>query len=270
MSFFNNKFPARNGYEGKTLSWNGSDTYHNFLRYGSNPYTEESITYKMNEYGFRSDPFEPSNYRLAFIGCSITEGIGLPLEETFSYQVYSNIKKAIGKEFPYWNLGLGGCGLDSIIRSYYNFHDIIKPQVVIALFTGYRLELFKDIWYSILPNSDIHRILSKNPYLIDKNVIRYNTEKNLAMLDLMLEKNKTMLIWDRWDASIFENVDLSHLNNFNNYIGSWTNVVAKNKSLPRARDGSHIGKQAHIDFADSILAKYGDKICEKLVFNREV
>lgn len=264
MSFFNNVFPEKpKEFRGQTLKWVGSDHFRNFQKYQPNPYTENDITYKYNEYGFRSDNFINSKYRLVFLGCSITEGIGLPLEETFSHLIYTQIKKEIGEDFPYWNLGLEGCGLDSITRCYYNFYKQLKPHVVIVLFPSYRLEYFHQNWKSILVNDDIDNVFYKNPHLIDPNVITYNIEKNLAILDLLLEKTNTALIWDRWDG--FDNVNTSKLETFKNYADSWQIAFSKTKNSNLARDGKHPGKKTNEEFANMLLNKYHDMICRHLI-----
>lgn len=265
MIFFDNRFPGRMGLNGQTTKWFGSDNYKSYLKYQPNPYTEDSITYKYNEYAFRCDSFVPSDHRLVFLGCSHIEGSGLPLEETFSYQVYNEIKKRIGKEFPYWNLGLGSCGLDSMIRCYYHFHEKLRPQVVITVFPCYRLEYFEEKWYSALINNDIRKIFSKNPYLSQSNVMEYNIEKNLMILDLLLEKNKTLFIWDKWDNEIYKNVNVHLLNNFKNNINAWETVLSNSRGFPLARDGLHQGKKFNDDFAKVILDKYGDMICDQLI-----
>ena len=266
MIFFDDTFLDKpQSLRNQSLSWSGADEPKAFHRYQPNPYTEDSITYKYNEYGFRCDNFTPSDYGLVFLGCSFTEGIGLPIEETFSHLIYTKIKKMIGKEFPYWNLGLGGCGLDAITRCYYNFYKKINPQVVIALFPSYRIEYYTNSWGTALINYDPGEIFLKNPFLLDKHVMEYNTEKNLVMLDLLLEQNKTLLIWDTWDTAAFEDVDISKLDNFKNYANVWKTASINSRNSPRARDGMHPGKKTHEEFAKNILNKYGDIICSRLV-----
>lgn len=265
MIFFDKTFPGRVGFEGKTEYWAGSDDYKNFRRHQiGNLYTTESITYKYNSRGFRCDEFTYSDHRLVFLGCSFTEGIGLPLEETFSHIIHSEIQKRIGKNFPYWNLGLAGCGLDSIVRCSYSFYNQLKPQVIISLFPTYRLEFFdEEIWKSILLGHDYDnkKILRRNPYLINEKVIEYNNEKNLVMLDFILKQYNTLLIWDVWDKTAFKNVDFSNLESFKNYANCWSSK----KSTVMARDGMHPGKYIHKGFAMEILEKYGDMIYERLI-----
>lgn len=263
MDFFDTSFAIKPlSIRSKTLYWSGSDSIKNYKK-ENNPYSKTDITYVYNRYGFRSDEFCSSNYRLLFLGCSHTEGIGLPLEETFAYKVYSTVKNKIGKDFPFWNLGLGGNGMDAITRAYYNFHDLLKPQVVVAVLPTYRIEFFvNNAWNTILPNYDPRNILEKNPYLSDLSVMIYNTQKNFALLDLLMEKHKTLLLWDTWDKVIIPKIDTSKLSNFSNSINSWNKMEKKYKS--KARDGLHCGKDFHNDYARTIVDMYGEKICERL------
>lgn len=269
MIFFDDTFPNKNKtLRNQTLNWSGSDTYKTYQKYQPNPYTKDDITYKFNNYGFRCDDFIPSDHRLVFLGCSVTEGIGLPLEETFSYQIYNYVKKEIKKDFPYWNLGLGGCGLDSIIRCYNNFSTMLRPQVVIALFPSYRLEYFSEIsdkWYAVLPNNDEEKIFLKNPFLLNSEIITYSIEKNLVMLDLLLERYSSMLIWDKWDDEGFKKVNVSNLRNLQNYVDAWYPAIKNTLNDVKARDGKHHGKNTHKEFAKIILDQYGDEICDRLI-----
>ena len=260
MDFFDTSFPLKpHANRGKTFNWMGSDTPQN---YQNKNYTDYDIKYTYNSHGFRCDEFVDSKFRMLFLGCSVTEGIGLPITETFSYLIYTEIKNKIGKDFPYWNLGIGAGGLDSIIRAYYHYHDILKPQVVISLFPTYRLEFYnKSCWISIMPNWDPEEIFKNNHFLIQPSVIKYNTQKNLAILDLLFQKNNTMQIWDTWDEKIFSNLNLTSLKTFDNFLNQWKSI---DQRLPKARDNMHPGKEFNQMFSKKLLDEYSDKICEKL------
>lgn len=266
MGFFTRINPSiSEKYNNQTLYWAGSDTIENFERYQPNPYNQHSITYKLNEYGFRSDSFVFDNYRLVFLGCSFVEGAGLPLEETFSYIIHNEIQKRIGKKIPYWNLGLGGCGLDTISRLYYNLEELLKPQVVISLFPEYRIEyFFNENKCEIAAANYDNQIFVRNPILTNPYVISYSIEKNLAILDLLFQKNHTLSIWDTWDHNNFDRTNILKLRNFQNYLNVWKKIVEQTKDYPLARDGMHPGKQTNFEFAKTILDCYGDEICERL------
>ena len=147
-------------YAPTTMKWCGSDTeelyyrnckddqYKNSLNY----YEENPIEYSCNNYGFRTpDNFpdtkkiEPEHivlntdsedvrrwketqvYGNVFLGCSFTFGIGLHLEDTWSYKV----NKEIGGKF--WNLSLPGCGMDESFRYLYEFKDYLKIKNIFHL-----------------------------------------------------------------------------------------------------------------------------------------
>jgi hypothetical protein len=262
MLFFDRDF-SRQPYANQTLEWSGSDTIKNFRRHQPNPYTRHSITYRFNEHGFRSDQFESNDHSMIFLGCSFTEGVGLPLEETYSSIIHQEIQQRLGRNIPYWNLGMGGCGLDSIVRCYYNFYRQLKPRVVVALFPCYRLEhKILGGWKFVLSNFDDEKIFTKNPYLTDPTVVQYSIEKNLAMLDLMLAENDTLLIWDYWEPipNNYSKLDLSRLEYFKHYAKSWPQQGISST----ARDGFHPGKLIHEYFAKNVLLKYSHMICERL------
>lgn len=99
-----------------------SDNQQNFLKnckkFGNQwIWSKRKITYKFNSYGYRMDKeldeVNLDNY-IAFFGCSFTTGVGLPLEETYSY----TISKNIGSD--YINGAIGGSSTD------FAFHNIVK------------------------------------------------------------------------------------------------------------------------------------------------
>jgi len=270
MDFFDDSYPLNHQRpRGNTVQWLGSDTPDACKAYYPNPYSNTNITYALNEYGFRSDPFVPNKHSMIFLGCSNTKGIGLPLEETFSYIIYTEIKKRVGIGLPYWNLGLAGCGLDTISRAFFRFRKLLNPQVVIALLPAYRLEFIVDAaWQSAtMEGSNYNKIFERNRILVEPSVRLYNTQKNLAFIDLILSENKSLLIWDTWDKKNYLPNPMSKLDNFQNFVDSWHGLHIKHENLPKARDGLHSGKIHHREFAECILSNFGDQICKRLVSN---
>lgn len=71
------------------------------------------ISYKLNSLGHRSKEIEEldlDNYILT-IGCSHTEGVGMPLEKTYSYLLSKKLK------CDYYNLAIGGTGMDVVLHN---------------------------------------------------------------------------------------------------------------------------------------------------------
>jgi len=123
-------------YTPTTMKWCGTDTeelyyrnckddqYKNSLNY----YEKNPIEYKFNNYGFRTpDDFNDEGEGNIFLGCSFTFGLGLHLEDTWSYKV----NKEIGGKF--WNLSLPGCGMDESFRYLYEFKDYLKIKNIFHL-----------------------------------------------------------------------------------------------------------------------------------------
>lgn len=76
-------------------------------------YRNVSISYVRNDLGHRCKnvrDIDLDNYIL-FVGCSHTEGIGLELEKTYPYLVANKLN------CDYYNLGIGGCGIDTAIHN---------------------------------------------------------------------------------------------------------------------------------------------------------
>lgn len=121
---------------GKTLLWNGTDTESLFKKNmadttGSNlikklGWDRTEISYKYNSHGFRCDEFDGRPCALA-LGCSFTEGTGLPIEMTWP----SLLSKMI--DLHVWNLGSGGASIDTAFRTLEFYIDKLRPRAVFLL-----------------------------------------------------------------------------------------------------------------------------------------
>jgi hypothetical protein len=121
-------------YKNKELFWLGSDlsdVYFNNVKTNRSQLNEydwlgKVFTYKFNSHGFRSDEFSHED-SVMFLGCSFTVGIGLPLEDTWAYQVAEklNLKR--------FNLAIGGSGPDTAFRLANHYIPQIKPKLVVFL-----------------------------------------------------------------------------------------------------------------------------------------
>ena len=107
-------------HKNKTLLWAGTDQEDVFKKNCANSETLQQlteldwiepdiITYKYNNYGFRTPNFDDRPSGLA-LGCSFTEGVGLPIDQAWP----SVLSKFCNLQF--WNLGIGGGSLDTVFR----------------------------------------------------------------------------------------------------------------------------------------------------------
>lgn len=74
-------------------NWSGNDSEENYLSsVKKNPnwmYKDVPISYKLNEYSFRTDSFNDIDWEKSIIvlGCSVVHGVGLPVEWTLCHQL---------------------------------------------------------------------------------------------------------------------------------------------------------------------------------------
>jgi hypothetical protein len=109
----------------KTYYWLATDTKERFKKFLQEEnqkkqnlqyYLENPIEYKLNNFGFRTpDDFNSNDEGNLFIGCSHTIGIGLHLENVWSYK----LNQIIGGKF--WNLGIAGTGVQTHFRLLFGF-----------------------------------------------------------------------------------------------------------------------------------------------------
>jgi hypothetical protein len=171
-------------YSNQTLNWLPMDTEQRYLENLKNHYLELEkfgwidcpITYKFNNFGFRSDEFS-HDPNIVFLGCSHTCGIGIPLEQTWAHIVSSNLG------FKNFNLGIGGTSNDTAFRIAQHWVPQLIPSIVIFLSTERtRFELHL---------------------------------KNLTILDcgIWLEKEQNnKFIWNEWIGNDI-NINMNYLKN---------------------------------------------------------
>ena len=98
-----------------------------------NYYLTNPIQYRLNNHGYRTDyQFKKGDEVNIFLGCSHTMGIGLHIEDTWSYL----LNKQIGGKFA--NLAVGGCGIETQFRhlikwiGYFKVNNIFHYQPMYA------------------------------------------------------------------------------------------------------------------------------------------
>jgi len=89
-------------------------------------YRTKDVNYKRNSRGHRCAETVNDGF-IMFIGCSITEGIALALEDTYPYIV----SKALNKE--YYNLALNGFGPDMVSLNLSNWFKYVNvtPSLIV-------------------------------------------------------------------------------------------------------------------------------------------
>tara|TARA_R100001591_G_scaffold37411_1_gene48696 strand:+ start:858 stop:1715 length:858 start_codon:yes stop_codon:yes gene_type:complete len=112
-----------------TRLWKASDTEDVFkkkLAQGEKEYwKDKTIEYRYNNYGFRTDDdFNQEDEGVVTLGCSFTEGIGLPIEYNWGYRIAEYL------DLKHWNLGQGAMGLDTAFRLLLGASEFLKFKKV--------------------------------------------------------------------------------------------------------------------------------------------
>lgn len=91
-------------------------------------WVNKSITYKFNNYGFRSN----NNYDIKdlcnipmFIGGSIVEAIGVNIEDSFAYKISKKLNSPI-----FYNIAQSGTGSENTYRLFKAWGNLTKPSAV--------------------------------------------------------------------------------------------------------------------------------------------
>lgn len=138
------------GVAGETLDWLPTDSKESFERLYQDPahraYFESlgwhlpgAITYKINSDGFRCDEFVRGEPYLVSLGCSFTNGIGLPLESIWP----ESVGKQLGLKVA--NLSWGGFSADTCYRMAEYWVPELQPKLVVMLAPPQdRMELLLD------------------------------------------------------------------------------------------------------------------------------
>jgi hypothetical protein len=186
---------------GRVLHWKGSDKQELFEQNCQDPVKKEllqqlgwldpdCISYKLNSFGFRDEEFDARPCGIA-LGCSHTEGIGLP--EEFAWpRVLSQL---VGIHI--WNLGVGGSSIDTTFRLLDHWLPRLNPKfVVLCVPPDSRVEVFDSTDpVSLTPNfypSD-HLLTYYKVWSTGENNARVSKRKNLLAMQQLCDQANTPL-----------------------------------------------------------------------------
>lgn len=183
--FFNDYYRKRN----QTLQWLNSDSpelfeknlKNNYDLLKSNGWIDKTVTYKLNNYGFRCDNFSHED-NIVFLGCSITMGIGLNYEDLY----VNKVSQSLGLKCN--NLGLAASSNDTAFRLALIYLKVLKPKIVVLhnQFSG-RMEVL-DTNYArfLLPgyNEETHPDFYKIWLGTEENLYLNKTKNVLAIESL--------------------------------------------------------------------------------------
>ncbi len=127
-------------------------------------------TYTYNELGFRGDSVSKDGFKIMSIGCSLTEGVGVNDDETWSHQISALIPNGVDLNF-----GVGGRSNDYICRCLLSYYDTIKPDLVLIMYTFLNRKEF------YTPKNEIEPFMPTNSWgYMEEDDFGKNIQKNLS------------------------------------------------------------------------------------------
>jgi hypothetical protein len=243
--------------------WLDTDQLENYkeLNSGIKNYSKEEIIYEFNDFGYRSDDFSlESELPILFMGCSFTEGCGLPINEVWSHHLHKTLMKESGIKMPFWSIAKGGTSIDYAARVFHSVATKLQPKYVFYLMSGASRREFKlnsDKYQNWYPNpSQFHKntddFINVSRLFVDDSFALYQTERSLIILNSLASQIGTKIfIFDICDMdhlskihktelfSKFTNIEYFQYHNDKNIVN---NVPDHIMSKPlKARDNHHPG-----------------------------
>ena len=197
-------------FRGKTLYWSGSDSLERYQTNCQNNtkkellsnlgFSDTSITYKYNSYGFRDEEFDHRPCGMVF-GCSHTEGVGLPNEA-----VWPRVLSELTGTWV-WNFGVGGSSLDTVFRLLDFWLPYFTPKFVAVCIPPLgRVEVFdRGNPATLIPESHNHSPELTNFYKLwsssDDNM-DISRRKNLLAIEKLCNNRNIHLITADWSGPV--------------------------------------------------------------------
>ena len=229
-----------------TLTWSGTDTVERWNEHNKNKstrqqlinlgYTDESITYKYNEYGFRTEPFHDKGNSIIFLGCSYTEGVGVRYQDTMANVVSKKLN------LDGINLAVGGGANDTSFRIANYWIEKLKPSIVVFQPTEWwRLETFckdhipKRCSLSKTESHSYHTLRFYLHYLKYDENLKLNYDKNRLAIEQICQNNR-----------------IKFIQTYDGDLRDWSKPDV-------GRDRAHPGVKSHQHMADIILKKINEE-----------
>ena len=173
----------------QTVYWSGADSLENWRKNPKPQYTETSITYSYNSYGFRTKEFDLNNGvdKILCFGCSHVEGVGLKQEDVWISHILANFLN-----YDVYNLGVGGASPDYVARILTNTVSVFNPKHIFILWpSSSRFET-----YNTVKKLDDNPTLMNGPWnlqehnkcLADETHMYNNLQKNKLIVNLLQDK----------------------------------------------------------------------------------
>lgn len=236
----------------KLVKYSGTDTLERFSKNISKQEKNWSksflnLTYERNNFGHRSKDYSELNFDnyILCTGCSLVEGIGLPIETRWSDLLASMLNCDM------YNLGLGGTGNDVIFYNLVNWFTKIeiKPKLVIIGWSSTnRFVAIDSKFDNITKDSAIFKTYTphveyiKN-FIVDGDEINYFKTKTFLLKNLIKKIITVPIIEVPWMLESDNNPNVSEIKFDSNFV------------IDRARDLMHPGIKSNQKCAE-VLYNY--------------
>jgi lysophospholipase L1-like esterase len=229
------KFWTIDGFEISSYKFHLSEKINNtFTTSGSDNSGKCKYTY--NELGFRGDSIHANGFKVMCIGDSNTEGVGTNNEQTWPSQFCKLIPNGVNMNF-----GMGGRSNDYISRCLLTYYDLVKPDLVLIMYTSpQRREVYTypngiepymstTSWGYLNETQEGRNIQSLRQQLQNDNEDFINWYKNHLLIKYFLESKKCNWLWNGWLGISTEYVENNRFDGDYGYF------------IDRAVDGGHPG-----------------------------
>lgn len=200
----NLKYWTPEGFEISSYKWNLSEKVNQSYDTSGSDQTR-LCTYTYNELGFRGDSIHKEGFKIMCIGDSNTEGVGVNNDETWPAQFSKLVDNGVNHNF-----GMGGRSNDFIARCLITYYDLIKPDLVLIMYTSpQRRELYtKDgglepfmitSQWGYTKETEDGRELQNSLVAIQNDYEDFmNWYKNHLLIKYFLESKKCNWLWNGW------------------------------------------------------------------------
>jgi hypothetical protein len=247
------KFWTPEGFEISSYKWGISNRKNSSYTTSGSDNTGKCI-YTYNEIGFRGDSIHKEGFKIMSIGDSNTEGVGVKDTETWSSQFSRYIPNSVNL-----NMGTGGRSNDYISRCLLTFYDLLKPDLVLIMYTlPQRREFYTqnggvepfmptDSW-GYLKETDEGRFIQDRLTLIQNDKEdTINWYKNHNLIKYFLESKKCNWLWNGW-MDIPK--DYQEFNRFDGNYGTFSDFGS---------DGVHPGPNHNRRYAKNLINHISQK-----------
>lgn len=246
MIFTENNLIGNESYNKELIYYGGGDSEECFIENCKTQpndwyYRNISFTYKYNNEGHRCKDIKDidlDNYIL-FTGCSHAEGVGLELEKSYPYI----ISKVLNMD--YYNLGLGGTGIDVVEYNLLTWLSLVKkkPKILIIQWPDYSRFIGINYGYkNLIPKGTWTKEPETDKFMVSAEMSGFYKARSLFALNLIKQV---------YNINTYC-INIADLSRYDITSKTW-------KKIDVARDLCHFGMKSHQLLADTFLNEYADK-----------